>query len=364
MSMKTRTRVLPVLAAALLTAGCVGSGGVSSGSAASSDAADSPGTTAPTSDTPSDETPITIDFAHLYDPAHPFHACGAQSLADQVNAAGVNITMNVFPAGQLGGEQQLIQSVESGDIGITMGGPSALANWYGPLGVLDAAYAVDDWDHMVRVWESELGQDFVDGLIAAGNMRPLELWYYGTRHVTANKEVHSPSDLANTKMRAIDTPVSIANMGALGAEPVPVAFSELYLALQQGVIDGQENPLPTLDTAKLYEVQSTLNLTGHLVQSSGVVINEDLFNSMSSKQQEVFLQILASVTEDVTQCTKETEQELLDKWADGSAFKTIVYPEEIDLEAFRTEAANKLPNQFASIWGEGTFEQVRELANN
>src|SRR5699024_11156183 len=133
-------------------------------------------------------------FGHLYETSHPFHECGAAPFAESINESDLGLNVEVFPASQLGNEQELVQSIASGDLDIALGGPGAVANWYEPISVLDAAYVVDDWDHMKRVWDSEIGDEFRAGLEESGIM-PLDLWLYGSRHLTTgDKPIHSPED--------------------------------------------------------------------------------------------------------------------------------------------------------------------------
>lgn len=303
----------------------------------------------------------TIRIGHLFDANHPYHACGFQPMADEINAGDSGLTVQIFPNGQLGDEAELLQSVQAGDIDMHVPGPGAVANFYRPIGVLDAAYAVDDFDHLRRVWEGEVGDEMRAGTEEAG-IRMLDAWYFGVRHMTSDRPVRAPEDLAGVKVRAIDTPVSLANTAAMGAEPVPVSFNELYVALSQGVADGQENPIPTVETLRLYEVQSHLSMTSHLVQSGLVVLSAGTWDAMSEEQREVLSEAVERYGQDVTQCTIDAEQDLVDTWREDGAFTEILMPEDIDLEAFRERVANEVPEQFADVWGDGLYEEIRTYA--
>lgn len=305
---------------------------------------------------------VDIRFGHLYEATHPFHECGAAPFAEAINASDLGMNVEVFPASQLGNEQELVQSIASGDVDIALGGPGAVANWYEPISVLDAAYVVDDWDHMKRVWDSEIGDEFRTGLEESGIV-PLDLWLYGSRHLTTgNKAIRSPEDLAGLKIRAIDTPISLANAAALGSSPVPVAFDELYIALSQGVVDGQENPIPTIDSLNLYEVQGYLNLTGHLLQSTVMLGSTSFLDQLSDEQRTLVQDEMVAAGGRVRDCVEEIETDRLAEWEKSGVWTEIVHPEDIDLEAFRENAQSQLPVQFSDTWGD-LYERVRAMAD-
>src|SRR5690606_8729963 len=259
----------------------------------------------------------------------------------------IGLEVTAYPASQLGNEQELVQSVASGDLDIALGGPGAVTNWYAPMSVLDAAYVVDDWGHMRRVWGRDVGEQFRDGLAAEGIV-PMDLWLYGSRHITTgDRPITGPDDLVGMKLRAIDTPISLANAKALGSSPVPVAFDELYVALSQGVVDGQENPIPTIESLKLHEVQGYLNLTGHLLQSTVMIASESLFDRLTAEQQEAVIAGIEKAGEGVRECVQKSEADTLAEWEASGLWKGIIHPEDIDLDAFRANAEAQLPQQFS-----------------
>jgi TRAP-type transport system periplasmic protein len=168
-----------------------------------------------------------------------------------------------------------------GHVEMAIAGPSFLATWYEPIGAFDAAYAFHDYDHLMAVAEGEIGAALWEGLREQHGIRVLGTWFYGVRHITANRPIRRPEDLRGFRLRMPDARVWQATGAALGATPMPVAFAEVYLALQQGLVDGQENPIPTIQAVGFHEVQSHLSLTGHIQSSTQVLIAESLWQRLS-----------------------------------------------------------------------------------
>src|SRR5204863_636193 len=116
--------------------------------------------------------------------------------------------------------------------------------------------------------------------------------YYGQRHLTANKLVQKPEDMKGMKLRVPDAPLMLMFPKAVGANPTPIAFAEVYLALQNGTVDAQENPLPTIEAKKFYEVQKYITLTGHITESLITAVSSSVWSKLSDADKKVFDQVL------------------------------------------------------------------------
>lgn len=294
------------------------------------------------------EEATELRFANIYDTSHPFNECGASTMSE--SAEGGNLTVNNFPGGQLGTEDELAESITSQNLEMAIIGPAFLSQYDSRVGVLDAAYLFDGVEQMENVVDGEIGQELWDGLREESGMRVLGTWYYGTRHLTTgDTEVNSPADLDGLKIRAPDVPIPIANVEALGASPTPIAFEEVYLALQQGTVDGQENPIATIAAQNFNEVQQYLMLTGHVVQSTQIVIADETWQSLSSEQQDALQEAVDTAREEVRSCIESSEEESLDAWREAGQPQII---ENVDTEAFRQRAQSELPEQFGDQWGD------------
>ena len=212
----------------------------------------------------------------------------ADIFAKEVKAkSNGRIEVQVFGAGTLGGERDFVEGVKNGFIqaGLASG---VMANFYPNSMVTDVPYLFTSEAVADRVMDGPYGQKLSEDLLAGTGMHNLCFGEVGFRHFTSGKvAIHSAKDLAGMKIRVQETPLYITEMKALGAQPTPIAFPELYTALQTGVVDGQENPIPTIIFAKLYEVQKHVTLDGHNYGVDWFVMGDKFFKSLPPDLQKV-----------------------------------------------------------------------------
>ena len=285
---------------------------------------------------------VEISLAHSYTDAQPQHRCGAKVIADEVAKADVGITVKVFPASQLGGDADRISSVVSGDIDMDIQGASALGAVYEPVSVLDAAYAFDDSEHLARYFDSEASSELIKGFATETGVQTLGAWSAGMRQFTSNKAIRKPSDLKGLRMRFPNSPQFLMNAKALGANAVEVAYEELFLALQQGTVDGQENPIVNIAAISLDEVQDFISLSSHQANSNLVIIGKK-WEKLSAEQKEALQAAVDAAVEQVPDCVEEDEQAKLAEWKENGALKVI---DDVDVDAFRTQVDSYLRDNF------------------
>ncbi len=188
-------------------------------------------------------------------------------------------------------------------------------------------------------------------------MRILGTTYYGTRHVTtSNKNVKTPTDLVGFKLRVPENDVFKAMAEAWGAKPTPMNFGELYLALKQGTVDGQENPLPTIKSGKFDEVQKYLVLTAHIITPRLVVVNEAWWKGLKPGDQKIIQDAVdAGITWQNAELVKQ-EKDLLETFK--TAGMTVV---PVDIEAFRKPVVAAVVPKFEARWGKGTYEKLQRM---
>ena len=302
--------------------------------------------------------PRTLRFGHVLAETHPWHQCGVKTFVSEVDRAAVEVTVEVFPGAQLGTNEQMVEALSQGNLDLALPGVGSVSTLYEEFGVLEAPYAFRSLDHLFDVWESEIGRQLIDGAVRVG-VRPIGLpWYIGFRHVTANKPVRHPDDLSGVRMRSQDTPISRAIVEALGGSPVPIAFGELYLALSQGVVDAQENPLPNIKAASLHEVQKYLTLTSHVPQTGVLLISEKTWSKLSSGQQAALSAAAEIAAKTAKACIEKAEADILAEFEkEGSPIAVI---KDFDRQRFEERAVDVIKNKFGGSWGP-LYEQIRNL---
>lgn len=279
-----------------------------------------------------------LTLAHSYNEDQPQHRCGAQVIADEVAAADVGLEIEIFPSSQLGGDADRIASVASGDVDIDIQGASALGAVYEPISVLDAAYAFDDADHLARFMDSDASDTVTENFEAETGVHTLGAWSAGSRQFTANKAIRTPEDLEGMRMRFPGSPQFLMNAKALGAEATEVAYEELYLALQQGTVDGQENPITNIVASNLKEVQDYVSMSSHQLNTNLVIIGS-VWNELSGDQQDALTAATEKAVTEVTTCVAEDEETILDEWRSGDDWEVI---EDVDRDAFSEKAEDYL----------------------
>lgn len=288
--------------------------------------------------------PLRLKMAHVYEVSSPTHAYGTAHLAERLKAETDQLEITVYPAAQLGSEAELLEQLVAGEMDLIISGPSFLGMWHPPLGVLDAAYVSRDLDQML---ETASGPDMAphwDELRRRYDVRVLGTWVYGSRHITSNKPIRHPDDLKGFRLRLPGAQVWQASGSALGASPMPISFGEVYLALQQGIADGQENPVPVIKAMGFQEVQKYLNLTGHIQSSVQVLMNERVWQQMNQEQQNALLKVIHELGQDVRQGTVNDEARLIAEWRRDGTMEII---DDVDVDAFRKRAREFFSKGFA-----------------
>ena len=333
--MSTPFRTLSLAVAMLFVlVGCAGAGGSPSASqGAASPSAAAPSAAASASAATSE--PVELTLAHSYQVDHAHHRCGAVALAENVAARNVGLTIEIFPASQLGPDADRFTSVSNGDIDIDLQGASAIAATFSDMGVVDTAYVFDDADHVFEFLETDTFAQLQADALAATGVNLLDAWWFGMRQFTANKPIRHPDDFAGLRMRFPDTPRYLANAEALGAEAVAVAFEEVYVSLQQGVIDGQENPIPTIASLNLPEVQSHVSLTAHQAGFQFVIVSDATWQKLSTEQQDALQEAIREVRAEDRQCIEDDQQKFIDEWKASGDMEVV---EDVDRAAFIARA--------------------------
>lgn len=296
-----------------------------------------------------------LTFAHVYEEQHSHHKW-AEWAADEVNQrTDGRYQIEVFPASQLGSETEINEGLSLGTVDIIYTGNAFAGNAYGPIALGSAPFVYRDFDHWIAYSQSDLFEEMAEGYRGVTGNVPIALIYYGERHVTANRPITTPEDMRGMRIRVPDAPLLLMFPRAVGANPTPIAFAEVYLALQQGVVEGQENPLPTIQSMRFHEVQSDISLTGHIADSQPIIVSGDVWESLSAEDQQIIRDVFREAAEQGSRDIRQQEADLIAWFRDNG-----VNVHEIDRGPF-IEAVAAVINGEAATWTPEQHARIQEL---
>ena len=263
-----------------------------------------------------------------------------------------NVLVENFPEGQLGGDRDAIEGVKLGTIQMTCASAGIYATLAPKLGVTSLPYVFKNFEEVWAFLDSDINKEIDNTLIPEG-LRILGYFDNGFRCLTNSKRpINTVEDVKGLKIRTPENPVLLATINQLGASASPLPWPELYMALQQGAFDGEENPIPLIYSAKLYEVQKYLAIDNHVFDAMPVTINEKFWQGLTEKEQEIVqLAMDYAVLFNRNLVKQRTEQnvELLQ-----AAGMEVTFP---DLELF-VQATKSVADAYVDVYGEDLIEQI------
>ena len=229
---------------------------------------------------------VRLKLGHVAQPSHPFHT-GALKLAELAKKySNGELIIDVFPASQIGNERDMIEGARLGTIDMLLTSTAPVMGFEKRFGVLDMPFIFRDVQHAHKVLDGDIGKQLFSALESKG-LKGLAWFENGFRDITNSKhEIKTADDLKGLKIRTMENPIHIAYFKKLGAVPQPMAFGELYPALDKKVVDGQENPISAIVSGRFYEVQKYTSMTGHVYSGVPVLMSLKRFNGLSKSQQE------------------------------------------------------------------------------
>jgi TRAP-type transport system periplasmic protein len=221
------------------------------------------------------------------------------------------LQMTIIAGGALGGDGAHLQQLSTNEIQVHVAGPVVVHHLLPEYQCLEAEFVYHDEGHGFRVWTGALGDEVNEKLVEGHNIRMVGIGSRGARHITANKAIREPADLQGVKVR-VTNPLRERIFAEMGALPGPLSIAELYGALRQGVFDAQENPISTIYGNRFHEVQSHVNLTGHVWSYWVVSASEAFLDSLSDEHRQIFMDTLQSEGIDwLNEVVPQREEELL-----------------------------------------------------
>ncbi len=253
----------------------------------------------------------TLKFSYLNAKEHP-QGLGAQKFADLVaEKSGGKIKVRTFPGGTLGGDLQTLSALQGGTVEMTVMNSGILVGLAKEFAAVDMPFLFNSAAEADALLDGPFGKTLHDKLPEKGVLA-LGYWDLGFRNLTNNRRpVTKVDDVAGLKIRVIQTPIYIDTFKALGANPVPLPFTELYTALETRTVDGQENPSKTIELSKLYEVQKHLTVTRHIYNPQSLLISKAFWDKLTPDEQTLFRDAAAEATAYQRKISREQDAEAL-----------------------------------------------------
>lgn len=301
-----------------------------------------------------DAAPTVFRVAYTAGPSELLHEAATRMAASAGKASDGTLDVRVYPGGQLGNERELTEGLKLRTVDMVISG-LAIVGWYAPeYGAVEAPFVWRDYAHVELVWNGPIGSDLRRVMQERAGVRLLRPWYRGPRYLTtSSKKVLSPEDLRGMKLRVPELEVYIKAWQAFGANVTPIPFTDIFMALKLGVVEGQENPLATICANHLDEVQSYVMETRHLIGFYIPALGPSFERRFNPQQRQWILAAFDEATRWHNLEVERMEAEYRKKLeAGGMEFVPV------DPEPFRDIARRKIPPQFSAIWKPGLYESI------
>ncbi len=299
---------------------------------------------------------ITLKLGHGAPPDNPRHVIAVEMAKAVKERTGGQVVIEVFPSEGLGTDRQMIESMIMGGADLSVNSQGPVAAYEAKLNVIGLPFLFGKPEQVYEILDGPIGAEIAAPLEKKG-LKILSFWENGFRHITNNKHpIVGPADLRSLKIRTPEDRLSIAIFKAMGANPAPFAFGELYLALQQGQFDGQENPVTNIYFSKLYEVQKYLSVTNHKYEYCPLIVSMRTWNKLPADVQKILKEAAVEFAGRHRVLNNKTNSELLAKM-EGMGLKV----NEADIPALR-QACQSVYKEFEPIFGKDLIDRVVAVA--
>jgi tripartite ATP-independent transporter DctP family solute receptor len=258
--------------------------------------------------------PVKLKWAHVYETSEPYHKWSVWAAGEIEKRTNGKYHVDVFPASALGKESDINQGLTLGTVDMIISGLSFAARTMPRIGVGYYPYSFRDGDHLIKWSKSDAFKSMTDEYRQKTGIQITAMTYYGIRQSTSNKPFTDCAGMKGLKMRVPDVPAYLALPKSCGANPTPIAFAEVYLALQNGTVDAQENPLTTIEAKKFYEVQKYIILTGHIVDSLATQVAPHVWTKLSDPEKKIFTDVSQEAAAHATADIQKREGELAEEF--------------------------------------------------
>ncbi len=271
-----------------------------------------------------------LKWAHVYETSEPFHTQSVWAAGEIAKRTNNRYAIEVYPASQLGKETDINQGLSLGTVDMIISGPSFAARSYPPIGIGYYPYVFRDAAHLLAYAKSDVFKELSAGYAEKTGHQMLAVTYYGVRETSSNKPFKTCAEMKGLKIRVPDVPAYLAMPRTCGANTAPIAFAEVYLALQNGTVEAQENPLTTIEAKKFYEVQKHIVRTGHIVDHLTTIVAKGTWAKLSDEDKKIFGEVAQEAAAKATAEIQAKEKELVDFFKSKGLTVT-----EVDKDAFK-----------------------------
>lgn len=255
-----------------------------------------------------------LKWAHVYETSEPYHKWSLWAADEIKKRTSGRYEIAVFPASSLGKESDINQGLTLGTVDMIISGLSFAARAYPRIGVSYYPFIFRDADHLLKYAHSDVFKELTEGYRKQTGIQVTAVTYYGARHTTSNRAFTDCAGMKGLKIRVPDVPAYMATPKSCGANPTPIAFAEVYLALQNGTVEAQENPLTTIEAKKFYEVQKNIMLTGHIIDALATQIAPHVWTKLSDADKKIFTDVTQEAAASATKDIQKREGELIDEF--------------------------------------------------
>ena len=299
----------------------------------------------------------TLKVGHVFAADHPWQVA-LEGLSDDVaEATGGEVIIEVYPSSQLGGDREVAEGLGLGTIEMGLFGTGALQVLDKRLIIEELPYAWPTRETAYAALDGELG-DALSDILSEHNIHTVSWWESGYRHITNSvKPIETPADLEGIKLRVPEAELRLDTFRELGAQPTPMAFSEVFTSLQQNVVDGQENPLATIYASKFHEVQDHLALSGHIWGSGVLTISSDALESLTEEQQAILMESAAIWRDKEREMIRQSDEEVLAKLEEAGM--QITRPDATEFQ----KAVQPVWSKYEDVFGKDLLDIVRKYSS-
>lgn len=275
----------------------------------------------------------------------------------EANSDG-QIKITIFPNAQLGNDTEAAEQIQTGSVTAGIIPTAKLSGFYAPIQVIDLPFLFPNRDALYGTLDDEeFKASIFDGMEASG-FKGINFWESGFKQFTADRLIEKPADFTGTKFRTMESPLLIAQFNALGANPIPIDFAETYNALQQKVVNGQENPVVSIKNMKFYEVQSNMIISNHGYLGYALLFGLDFWKKLPADLQQVVVEAAQEAVEFERELSIDSEATMIAEIAASGT--TVTYLTEAQIAVF-AEAMKPVHEQFRSVLGSDLLNLTYEL---